>query len=191
MKLILLPYEIISAILFNLSIKDLVRMEATCKCIQTWVLYEMEKRIKTGSLQEDWNLLIHLGQIVVTPARFDIYSKKVFYSVPKNPIRIKSMYDHRQHIHCTLSRMMSDEYTSSMDGVKIIIEPGMKEGWTEYKIANGHWCQINVTLTKLNQKEPVSHQRQQLGWLAPLPFIYSIQVDEVIMPLSKLLEKSI
>ncbi|CAO3638765.1 unnamed protein product [Cunninghamella echinulata] len=152
----------------------------------------MERRIKTGSLHEDWNLLIHLGQVVVTPARFDIHSKKVFYSVPKNPIRIKSMYDHRQHIHCTLSRTkMNNQFTCCMDGVKIIIEPGMKEGFTKYISANGSWSQLHITLRKLNHLEPLLHQKQQLGWLAPLPLIYTIQVDEIAMPLSKLLEKKL
>lgn len=61
MKILLLPFEIIPIIFLDLSIKDLTRLERVCKCIQFLSLIEIQRRIKTNSLQEDWNILVNLN----------------------------------------------------------------------------------------------------------------------------------
>ncbi|KAI8089400.1 uncharacterized protein BX664DRAFT_332924 [Halteromyces radiatus] len=191
MKLLLLPNEIVSNIFLYLSIQDLARIERTCQCFQSWALYEIERRIKTCSLHEDWDILIHLGHVVVTPARFDPRTKKVFYSVPMDPIRIKTMYDHRREIHCGLSWSCSNNKQRwAYDGLQIIVEEGMKEGITEQVDIQGNGgCELHASLTRLQQQ--LEYQQNDhvlpIEWIAPLPLIYSIQVDELSLPLSKLL----
>jgi hypothetical protein len=134
----------------------------------------------------------------VTPARFDIQTKKVFYSVPMDPIRIKAMYDHRRQIHCALSFASNKKRT--YDGLQIIVKEGMKEGITEQVDVQGHdGCELHASLTKLQRLPPPSiyppsqqpHHRQEdqipATILAPLPLVYTIQVDELSLPLSKLI----
>ncbi|KAI8344807.1 hypothetical protein BC941DRAFT_409680 [Chlamydoabsidia padenii] len=205
-----LPVEIVTNIFLYLSIQDLARLERTCKCFQQLTLHEIDRRIKTCSLHEDWDILIHLGQVVVTPARFDIRTKKVFYSVPMDPIRIKAMYDHQRQIHCALSfasHSNNNNKRRTYDGLQIIVKEGMKEGITEQVDVQGHdGCELHASLTKLQQDQ---YQQQQhlvpsslyqhseggqsilsspsVELLAPLPLIYSIQVDELSLPLSKLI----
>lgn len=157
----------------------------------------------------------------MTPARFDIRTKKVFYSVPMDPIRIKTMYDHRRQIHCALSWSCSSnskERRWTYDGLQIVLEEGMKEGITEQIDVQGKGgCELHASLTRLQQQQQQQRQHKQsyqqlpqsddidhidqqhpplisssttsnsINRIAPLPLIYSIQVDELSLPLSKLI----
>ncbi|CAO3598497.1 unnamed protein product [Absidia cylindrospora] len=227
MTLLALPYEIVSHIFLYLTIQDLARLERTCKNVQTWILCEIERRIKTCTLHDDWDILIHSGSVVVTPARFDIRTKKVFYSVPMDPIRIKTMYDHWRQIHCALSWSCNNDNNNNnhsskkrhwtYDGLRIVLEEGMKEGITEQIDVQGEsGCELHASLTRLQQEQQQKYrqQYQQLEQrdddirsdqestslisssiiptnsstrIAPLPLVYSIQVDELSLPLSKLI----
>ncbi|ORZ17637.1 hypothetical protein BCR42DRAFT_412211 [Absidia repens] len=233
MTLLALPYEIVSHIFLYLTIQDLARLERTCKNFQSWILCEIERRIKTCTLHDDWDILIHSGSVVVTPARFDIRTKKVFYSVPMDPIRIKTMYAHRRQIHCALSWSCNNDNGNSnsnsngkkrhwtYDGLQIVLEEGMKEGITEQIDVQGeNGCELHASLTRLQQKQQEQYRQQyqqqyqqlrqrddddqsdrenaplisssiaptnSVTRIAPLPLIYSIQVDELSLPLSKLI----
>lgn len=59
----LLPTEIYSNILSYMSIKDLVRLERTCRLFQSFALCEIERRlIHSGSTSDEWGILVkHLS----------------------------------------------------------------------------------------------------------------------------------
>lgn len=54
----LLPPEIIIHTLKYLSLADLVRAERTCKSMQAFCHWEIEHRITTGPLKNDWGVLV-------------------------------------------------------------------------------------------------------------------------------------
>lgn len=55
----LLPTEIYSHILSYMSIKDLVRLERTCRLFQSFALCEIERRlIHSGSTSDEWGILV-------------------------------------------------------------------------------------------------------------------------------------
>lgn len=55
----LLPTEIYSNILSYMSIKDLVRLESTCRLFQSFALCEIERRlIRSGSTSDEWGILV-------------------------------------------------------------------------------------------------------------------------------------
>ncbi len=53
-----LPAEIILNIFNHLSLKDLVRIERSCKRLQSCALSEIEKRIRKGSSKDEWGILV-------------------------------------------------------------------------------------------------------------------------------------
>jgi hypothetical protein len=58
MDLAVFPSEITQIILEHLPIKDLIRAERTSKLLQLFCLSEIERRIKTGSLKDEFGVLV-------------------------------------------------------------------------------------------------------------------------------------
>ncbi|ORZ09503.1 hypothetical protein BCR42DRAFT_423543 [Absidia repens] len=173
MDLAIFPSEITQIILEHLPIRDLIRAERTSKLLQLFCLSEIERRIKTGSLKDEFGVLIHLGQAQARPLQFDPITKTVQYSIPMDPITINTMYDHRRNIQCSLLRKQHklDSVVSttkkinylSQHGFTIPVEKGMTEGKT-------------VQISKLS--------------LAPIPLSYSLQVTSMRLPLSTIAASS-
>ncbi|KAI8064659.1 hypothetical protein BC940DRAFT_242061 [Gongronella butleri] len=183
MRLLSLPYEIICNVFSYLSLRDLLLLERTNKRLQIWVLMEIERRILLNSRYEDWNILIHSGFAVVKPAWFDMQKKKVFYSVPMDPILIKVAHQRRK-IHCALSHSSSNgSFLRLYDGVTIIINAGMPVGTTEQVDIQGDWCEIHASLTRIPQPQDDLALSESLS---SIPFMYSFRVCKLALPLSTL-----
>lgn len=60
----MLPSEILTEILSYLSIKDLVRIERTCKLLQSYALSEIERRIRRGSSKDEWGILVSMNSLL-------------------------------------------------------------------------------------------------------------------------------
>lgn len=60
----MLPSEILTEILSYLSIKDLVRIERTCKLLQCYALSEIERRIRRGSSKDEWGILVSMNSLL-------------------------------------------------------------------------------------------------------------------------------
>lgn len=217
----LLPAEIITNILSYMSMTDLVRIERTCRLFQSFSLCEIEKRIIKSS--DEWGILvsyytcdnqrhtlnqcaqIHLGQVSAKPVGFDAKSKKAYYSVLMDPVKIKTMFDHRRPIHCSLLRKKTSKFQSySQNGFIITVEKGMEEGKTLELDINNEACQVHAALTRLpSSVSPVnttlesplcdgqalkkeSLQSQPIKTMAPLPLTYTLQITELSLPLSTL-----
>lgn len=95
-----------------------------------------------------------------------------------DPVKIKTMFDHRRPIHCSLLRKNSDsaigrhrkeqavaaatsptsstQYQSYCDKAFIInVEKGMEEGKTLELDVKNEVCQVNASLTRLPTTSPV------------------------------------
>ncbi|KAI7906885.1 uncharacterized protein BX663DRAFT_557524 [Cokeromyces recurvatus] len=153
----LFPAEIFTNMLGYMSIIDLVRLERTCRLFQSYALYEIEKRIiKSESSKHEWGILIHLSQATACPIRFDSKTKRAYYSIKMDPVKIKTMFDHRRSIHCSLLRKKMNNNNNNKyqafngeDSFVITVEKGMKEGKTiEFEIEN-KTCQVHAALTRL------------------------------------------
>ncbi|KAI8090014.1 uncharacterized protein BX664DRAFT_334489 [Halteromyces radiatus] len=182
MDLAIFPPEITQIILEYLPIKDLVRAERTSKLLQLFCLSEIERRIKTGALKDEFGLLIHIGQTTAQPQQFDPITKTVQYIIPMDPITINTMYDHRRHIQCSLLRkqLIGNKYLSQ-HGFTIPVEKGMVEGKTiPFAIQDKHY-QLDGSLTRM---EPVTNKSSKKLSLAPTPLSYSLQVTGMRLPLS-------
>jgi hypothetical protein len=136
------------------------------------------------------------------PIRFDSKTKKAYYSILMDPVKIKTMFDHRRPVHCSLLRKKtSSRYQSfNENGFIITVEKGMEEGKTlELDIKNDS-CQVHAALTRLpsdshlNQplcdgNQPLKKemlQPQPIKSMAPPPLTYTLQVTELSLPLSTL-----
>ncbi|OBZ87322.1 hypothetical protein A0J61_04627 [Choanephora cucurbitarum] len=195
----LLPSEIISTIMSYMSIKDLARMERTSRLFQAFALQEIEHRIiKSSSNSDEWGVLIHLGQASAKPIRFDSRTKKAYYSILMDPVKIKTMFDHRRSVHCSLLRKnKTTKYQSFNEkGFIITVEKGMQEGKTVELDIKNDACQVHAALTRLpssvNTNDPVSCGKQQtklenvqpIKSMAPTPLLYTLQITELSLPLS-------
>ncbi|GAN11015.1 hypothetical protein MAM1_0450d10567 [Mucor ambiguus] len=197
----LLPAEIITNILSYMSMTDLVRIERTCRLLQSFSLCEIEKRIIKSS--DEWGILIHLGQVSAKPIGFDAKSKKAYYSVLMDPVKVKTMFDHRRSIHCSLLRKKTSKFQSySQNGFIITVEKGMEEGKTLELDIKNEACQVHAALTRLpSSVSPVnttlesplcdgqaskkeSLQSQAIKTMAPQPLTYTLQITELSLPLS-------
>ncbi|KAI8343922.1 hypothetical protein BC941DRAFT_407332 [Chlamydoabsidia padenii] len=197
MDLAVFPPEITQIILEFLPIKDLIRAERTSKLLQVFCLSEIERRIKTGSLKDEFGVLIHLGQAQAQPQQFDPITKTVQYTIPMDPITINTMYDHRRNIHCSLLRKqpMIEHAASttkkinylSQHGFTIPLEKGMTEGKTVQISVDNALCQLDASLTRL--ESPNSKADKKLS-LAPVPLSYSLQVTSMRLPLSTIAASS-
>lgn len=58
MDISILPTEIILNVLEYLPLADLVRAERTCRMIQAFCHGEIERRITSGPLKNDWGVLV-------------------------------------------------------------------------------------------------------------------------------------
>lgn len=167
MDLAIFPSEITQIILEHLPIKDLIRAERTSKLLQLFCLSEIERRIKTGSLKDEFGVLvspfmqyhglstwfltgsfllqIHLGQAQAQPQLFDPITKTVQYTIPMDPITINSMYDHRRNIHCSLLRKQPklEDAASTTKKINYLSQHGFTIP-LEKGIAEGKTVQISV-----------------------------------------------
>ncbi|EIE89775.1 hypothetical protein G6F46_006424 [Rhizopus delemar] len=182
-----LPAEIILNIFNHLSLKDLVRIERSCKRLQSCALSEIEKRIRKGSTKDEWGILVHLGQVNAEPQRFDTVTKKAYYSIQMDPVKIKSMFEKRQ-IHCSLLRKNSEDYDTK-NKFTIHVQKGMEAGKRIEIDVKNESCQVQAQLTRLPHptRSLIQHDpKQPLIPLAPSPFIYTLQLTELCLPLSTL-----
>ncbi|ORZ15092.1 hypothetical protein BCR42DRAFT_376103 [Absidia repens] len=201
MDITIFPPEITQLILEHLPIRDLIRAERTCKLLQLFCLSEIERRIKTGSLKDEFGVLIHLGQAQAEPQQFDPVTKTVQYIIPMDPITFNTMYDHRRNIHCSLLRKqhkLDNAATTtkkinylSQHGFTIPVESGLSEGKTIQISVDDTLCQLDASLTRiLTDKEEHGKNRTTTTTnnkklpLAPLPLSYSLQVTGLRLPLS-------
>ncbi|CAO3625206.1 unnamed protein product [Cunninghamella echinulata] len=190
MDLAIFPSEITQLILEHLPIKDLVRIEHTSKLLQLFCLKEIERRIKNSMLEEEFDILIHLGQVTAKPTRFDPITKTVQYTLPMEPITIKTMYDHRRNIHCSLLRRKSQEDALKYlpeSNFMIPLEKGMAEGQPINISVDGKICHIDACLTRTSNHSSsasLDNNKNKPLSLAPVPSLYSLQVTSMRLPLS-------
>ncbi|KAI8063715.1 uncharacterized protein B0P05DRAFT_555400 [Gilbertella persicaria] len=195
---LLFPTEIISNILSYMSIKDLTKLERTSRLFQAFTLNEIENRIiKSG--KDEWGILIHLGQVSAKPLRFDPKTKKTYYSILMDPVKIKTMFDHRRSVHCSLLKKNKTTKFQSFNekGFIITVEKGMQEGKTlELNIKN-EACQVHAALTRLPSSSVNTNDQalcgkqeikkeivQPIKSMAPAPLLYTLQITELSLPLS-------
>ncbi|KAG2210988.1 hypothetical protein INT47_000148 [Mucor saturninus] len=197
-----LPSEIISNIFEYVSMTDLVRVERTCKLFQSFALCEIEKRIIRSS-KDEWGILIHLGQVLANPVRFDPETKLAYYAVAMDPVKIKTMFDHRRPIHCSLLRKSMTKKSNNIryqsyseKGFIITVEKGMQEGKTLQLDVKNELCQVHASLTRLPSAANIHHQQhtkeentllksaQPIKSMAPSPLTYTLQITELCLPLS-------
>ncbi|KAI8646990.1 hypothetical protein BD408DRAFT_409015 [Parasitella parasitica] len=193
----LLPTEIITNILGYMSITDLVCIERVCRSFQSFSLCEIEKRIIKSN--DEWGVLIHLSQVCAKPTRFDTTTKKAYYSILMDPVKVKTMFDHRRPIHCSLLRKRTPRFQSyNQNGFIITVEKGMGEGKTLQLDVKNEVCQVHAALTRLPSSFSTTldsslrddqAQKQEIlpattKIMAPLPLIYTLQITELSLPLS-------
>lgn len=154
-----------------------------------------------------------MGQVCAKPIRFDSKTKKAHYSVNMDPVKIKTMFDHRRPIHCSLLRKNSEsaigrhrkevasptstQYQSYCDKAFIInVEKGMEEGKTLQLDVKNELCQVNASLTRLptspvvvteggyNSQGQTKFDPPPIKSMAPPPLTYTLQITELSLPLS-------
>lgn len=133
---------------------------------------------------------IHLGQVMAQPIRFDPVSKMAYYSIMMDPVKIKTMFDHKRPIHCSLLRKNNSDY-GSKNAFVITVEKGMKEGKTIQMDIKNDLCQVQAELTRLPTPPPSPELQKQdyfktdsISSLAPAPLTYTLQITELCLPLS-------
>ncbi|KAI9491181.1 hypothetical protein BDB00DRAFT_883898 [Zychaea mexicana] len=177
MDISILPPEIICCVLEQLPLADLVRAERTCRMIQAFCHSEIQRRITSGPLKDDWGVLVHLDQATATATHFDAVTKKVTFTISMpQPVQIKTMFDHRRQIQCSLLRR--NRYCEDF---VFTVEKGMTEGSTVNVTAEGAaLCEIDAALTRL-VKAPSPPNKKII---APSPNLYSLQLTQLQIPLS-------
>ncbi|RCI04548.1 hypothetical protein CU098_013083 [Rhizopus stolonifer] len=193
MNSLLLPSEIISHIFGYLTIKDLARVECTCKKLQSFSLSEMGRRIMKD--QDTWGILIHLGEIKAQPIRFDAVKKQAYFSILMDPVNIKTMFDHNRPVHCSLIRKDDPEFDTKSEFI-MTVEKGMAEGKKIQMDVQNELCKVQAELTRLPTPPPSPQLDQQAHYfkqpidlvtpLAPAPLAYTLQITELCLPLSTL-----
>jgi len=122
-----------------------------------------------------------------------------------DPVKVKTMFDHRRSIHCSLLRKKTSKFQSyNQNGFIITVEKGMEEGKTLELDINNEACQVHAALTRLpSSVSPVNTvlesplcdgqalkketlQPQPIKTMAPLPLTYTLQITELSLPLSTL-----
>ncbi|ORX55561.1 hypothetical protein DM01DRAFT_1334956 [Hesseltinella vesiculosa] len=179
MKLLQLPTEIIHLVLSELPIKDLVRTERTCKQLQWACLHEINRRMAAS--HSDYSLLVHLKQTAAQWQQFDPKTKTAHYKVDMDPVTIRSMYDQRRLIECTLLRKKRLLPISSDDPICIPVQKGIDSGETVHVSIRNGACQLEANVTHLTPA-PVPLDRKMR--LAPRCLSYSIQITSMSLPLS-------
>lgn len=119
-----------------------------------------------------------------------------------DPIKIKTMFDHRRPIHCSLLKKNRTKVAPSQikyqsyseKGFIINIEKGMEEGKTLELNVQNELCQVNALLTRLaspvliqqTEQETLKMDSQPIKSMAPSPLTYTLQITELSLPLSTL-----
>lgn len=119
-----------------------------------------------------------------------------------DPVKIKTMFDHRRPIHCSLLRKSNSikkpaniKYQSySEKGFIITVEKGMQEGKTLQLDVKNELCQVHASLTRLSsvannnqhtkQEQSLLKDLQPIKSMAPSPLTYTLQITELCLPLS-------
>jgi hypothetical protein len=129
-----------------------------------------------------------------------------------DPVRIKTMFDHRRPIHCSLLRKNSNNNHKSASsqlqenkmkyqsynekGFIITVEKGMVEGKTIQLDVKNELCQVHASLTRLSptadihrqhdtkEETTISKNSQPIRSMAPPPLTYTLQITELSLPLS-------
>lgn len=102
----------------------------------------------------------------------------------EKPIQIKTMFDHRRQIQCSLLRR--NQYREDF---VFTVEKGISEGATIPVAASGaDLCKVNGALTRVS---PINHSSNddngaydKKRLLAPSPLVYSLQLTQMQIPLS-------
>lgn len=128
-----------------------------------------------------------------------------------DPVKIKTMFDHRRPIHCSLLRKNSNHSKSKVSqqqqqtnikyqsysekGFIITVEKGMQEGKTVQLDVKNELCQVHASLTRLpsavefhqhhtKEETALSKSPQPIKSMAPPPLLYTLQITELSLPLS-------
>lgn len=117
-----------------------------------------------------------------------------------DPVKIKTMFDHRRPIHCSLLRKNFTKKSSNIKyqsysekGFIITVEKGMQEGKTLQLDVKNELCQVHASLTRLPSAANIHHHSkedsplkdpQPIKSMAPSPLTYTLQITELCLPLS-------
>ena len=122
-----------------------------------------------------------------------------------DPVKVKTMFDHRRPIHCSLLRKKTAKFQSyNQNGFIITVEKGMEEGKTLELDIKNEACQVHAALTRLPSASAVNNtlesslcdgqalkkeilrptQPQPIKTMAPTPLTYTLQITELSLPLS-------
>ncbi|KAI9262223.1 hypothetical protein BDA99DRAFT_510569 [Phascolomyces articulosus] len=177
MDISILPPEIIVCVLEHLPLADLVRAERTCRMIQAFCHSEINRRIISGPLKDDWGVLVHLDQATATATHFDTRTKKVTFTISMpRPVQIKTMFDHRRQVQCSLLRR--NQYCEDF---VFTVEKGIIEGSTVDISAEGAaLCEINAAVTR--HEKLINNNNKK--FVPPSPHLYSLQLTQLQIPLS-------
>lgn len=119
------------------------------------------------------------------PIYFDPKTKMAYYSIQMNPVTIKTMFDHKRSIHCSLLRKKLNKYQSfDENGLVITVEKGMTEGKSIQVNINNKSCQVDAALTRLSHSQ--KGFVQPVKSIAPAPLTYTLQITKLSLPLSTL-----
>lgn len=117
-----------------------------------------------------------------------------------DPVKIKTMFDHRRPIHCSLLRKNSIKKSANIryqsyseKGFIITVEKGMQEGKTLQLDVKNELCQVHASLTRLpsgvnnihhTKEDSLLKDPQPIKSMAPSPLTYTLQITELCLPLS-------
>lgn len=122
---------------------------------------------------------------MATPTRFDARTKEVTYAIAMKPIEIKTMYDHKRQIHCSLLRKSRQSQYQFHEQFQFTLDKGLAEDAPVDVAAQGtKMCAVDGTITRL-----LTHATQIVDdkkRIAPRPIKYALQVTEMRLPLSTL-----
>lgn len=145
-----------------------------------YLLVSIYQSIYTNLIEQ-----VHVDQVSASPIHFDPKTKTACYSVQMDPVTIKTMFDHKRSIHCSLLRKKLNKYQSfDENGLVITLEKGMTEGKPIQVNIKNKSCQVHAALTRLPylQNEFV----QPVKSIAPTPLTYTLQITQLSLPLSTL-----
>ncbi|KAI8064368.1 hypothetical protein BC940DRAFT_306072 [Gongronella butleri] len=186
MELLNFPPELIQLILAQLPLKDLARTERTCKQLQLASLFEMQRR--TANMPSDFGLLVHLKQTAAQWQQFDPLTKTAEYKVQMTPITIKSMYDHKRLIQCSLLRKHRLLPVNDHAQLAIPLDKGLEQGKTVHVSIQHSTCQLEAAITRMAAAAAATSPSSLLGdqkkQLAPQSLAYSVQITSMRLPLS-------
>ncbi|KAG1440978.1 hypothetical protein G6F56_011685 [Rhizopus delemar] len=100
-----------------------------------------------------------------------------------DPVKIKSMFDRKRPIHCSLLRKNSQDQHEFV----ITVQKGMTEGKRIELNVENDLCKVKADLVRLPTPPKYVHPHLKVDSvtsLAPSPFTYTLQITELSLPLS-------